>query len=74
MKIAKLIIKGILFYVTIAIIVFFICSIDSIYNNDYLLVALMIIAILISACYIFITKEEIDIILFTKHFEEFEDI
>ena len=62
MKTIKLILKGILLYTTIIAVIFYICGIDSIYDNGYFLFTTIIIASLIYICYYSITEEEFDIL------------
>lgn len=62
MKTTKLILKGLLFYTTIILSILYVCSVDSIYDNNYFLTATGIVALLIYVCYKTITKEEADIL------------
>lgn len=62
MKTTKLILKGLLFYTTIILSILYVCSVDSIYDNNYFLTATGIVALLIYICYKTITKEEVDIL------------
>lgn len=68
MKTTKLILKGLLFYTTIILSILYVCSVDSIYNNNYFLTATGIVALLTYVCYKTITKEEADILSGNKLF------
>lgn len=70
MKNIKLILKGILLWVTILITILFISSIDSIIDNGYLFYDIAIIIILIFTCYKVITEKEVEILSGTKLFEK----
>lgn len=64
--IIRLIIKGVLLYVTLLICLITIGGIDSIYDNGYLIEVLLIVASLIYLCKTVISKEELDILLLNK--------
>lgn len=68
MKTIKLILKGILLYITIIAAMLYVCGVDSIYDNDYFLPATGIVALLIYICYKTITEEEADILSGNKLF------
>lgn len=68
MKTIKLILKGILLYITMIAAMLYVCGVDSIYDNGYFLPATGIIALLIYICYKTITEEEADILLGNKLF------
>lgn len=73
MKTFKLIIKGVLLYVTILVILLYMCGIDSIYDNGYFFHGLILIAILIGVCYKTISKEELEILTLNKYFNHLND-
>jgi hypothetical protein len=58
--------KGILLYTTGIVAMLFISGIDSIYDNGYFEIAVLIVAGLIYACYKTISNEELDALCFTK--------
>ena len=64
----KLILKGILLYTTIIFTALFVCGVDSIKNIDIIFLDVCIIAGLIYACYMTISKEEADILSGNKLF------
>lgn len=65
-----LLLKGILFYVTFAMCIFAVASIQSLYDNGHLFDALVIITTFIYLCKQTISKEEFDIISFDKFFKK----
>lgn len=73
----KLILKGMLFYVTSIVAFIYVAGIDSIYDNGYFLVATVVVASLIYICYKNITEEEFNIFcgekLFEKYMEDEDD-
>lgn len=69
MKTTILIIKGILFYITVITTVLFLCSIDSIYNNGGLLIALLIELPLLYICHETIKEDELKVISGCKFLE-----
>ena len=67
MKKFKLIIKGVLLYVTTLVTLIFMMGIDSIYDNGYFFHGLMLILILVGVCYKTINKEELEILTLCKY-------
>ena len=67
MRTFKLIIKGMLLYMTTLVIVMFIIGIDSIYDQGYFFYGIMLIAVLIFMCYKTINKEELEILTLYKY-------
>ena len=67
MKTFKLIIKGVLLYVTTLVTSLYMCGIDSIYDNGYSFHGLILVAILIGVCYKTINKEELEILTFNRY-------
>jgi hypothetical protein len=61
-----LILKGMLLIVTFLTITLCIAAADSIYDNGYFMHAVFICAGLYCLCYLIISKEEIDILTFSK--------
>lgn len=73
MKAFKLIIKGVLLYITTLVTLLYMCGIDSIYDNGYFFHDLILIAILIGVCYKTINKEELEILTFNKYLNHLDD-
>lgn len=69
----KLIIKGVLLYVTTLVTLLYMCGIDSIYDNGYLFHGLILVAILIGVCYKTINKEELEILTFNKYLNHLDE-
>ena len=73
MKTFKLIIKGVLLYVTTLVTLLYIIGIDSIYDNGYFFHGLILVLILIGMCYNTINKEELEILTFNKYLNHLDD-
>lgn len=73
MKTFKLIIKGVLLYVTTLVTLLYMMGIDSIYDNGYFIHGLILIAILIGVCYKTINKEELEILTFNKYLNHLDE-
>lgn len=73
MRTIKLIIKGVLLYVTVLVTLLYIMGIDSIYDNGYFFHGLILILILIGVCYKTINKEELEILTFNKYLNHLDD-
>ena len=73
MKKFKLIIKGMLLYITILATIIFMMGINSIYDNGYFFHGLILVAILIGACYKTINKEELEILTLNKYFNHLDE-
>ena len=60
----RLVIKGLLLWATAFLVIFSICTIDSIYNiNIFLpLIILMVDILLVLACFVYITEDEYKVI------------
>lgn len=69
----KLIIKGVLLYVTTFIVILWICGIDSIYDNGYFIYSIFIVIALVYTCYKTISMEEFEILTFDKFFNNKEN-
>ena len=54
----KLILKGIMLWITAFVTILFVAGVDSIYNNGYFFQTLMAVAVMIFCCYKLISKEE----------------
>lgn len=66
----KLILKGILLWITILTIVIFITGIDSICDNGYFIPMIILCVILGYSCYRTISEKELEIISFYKFFND----
>lgn len=73
MKKFKLIIKGVLLYVTTLVILLYMMGIDSIYDNGYFFHGLILVLILIGVCYKTINKEELEILTLSRYFNHLDD-
>lgn len=73
MKTFKLIIKGVLLYVTTLVTLLYMMGIDSIYDNRYFFHGLILVLILIGMCYNTINKEELEILTFNKYLNHLDD-
>ena len=73
MKKFKLIIKGVLLYVTTLVTLLYMMGIDSIYDNGYFIHGIILVLILIGVCYKTINKEELEILTLNRYFSLLED-
>ena len=64
----KLIIKGIMLWITAFMTILFISGVDSIHDNGYFFQALIVVAIMIFCCYKLISKEEFEILSLYRWF------
>lgn len=62
MKIIKIILKGILLYVTTTMILLFVSGVDSIYDAGYFIPGILVCAVLCYLCYKFISERELEIL------------
>lgn len=69
----KLIIKGVLLYVTTLVTLLYMMGIDSIYDNGYFIHGLVLISILVGVCYKTINKEELEILTLSRYFNHLDD-
>ena len=74
MKTFKLIIKGMLLYITILVTIIFMMGIDSIYDNGYFFHSIMIVSALIFVCYKTINKKELEMLTLHKYLTDFEEL
>ena len=73
MKKFKLIIKGVLLYVTTLVTLLYMMGIDSIYDNGYFIHGLILVLILIGVCYKTINKGELEILTLNKYLNHLDD-
>ena len=70
----KLIFKGVLLYVTTFAVLIFIAGLESIYEHGYFVYSLFVCAVLCYACYKLISKEEFDVLTFSRWFDKLEEV
>ena len=73
MKTFKLIIKGVLLYVTTLVTLLYMMGIDSIYDYGYFFHGLILVLILIGVCYKTINKEELEILTLSRYLNHLDD-
>lgn len=73
MKKFKLIIKGVLLYVTTLVTLLYMMGIDSIYDNGYFFHGLILVLILIGVCYKTINKKELEILTLSRYLNHLDD-
>lgn len=66
----KLILKGVLLWITAFAVMLFILGVDSIYDNGYFIQSLIAIAAMCYACYKLISEEELEKITMYKWFNK----
>lgn len=66
----KLILKGVLLWITAFAVMLFISGVDSIYNNGYFFQALMAVVVMILCCYKLISEEEFEILSLYRWFNK----
>ena len=74
MKKFKLIIKGMLLYITILVTIIFMMGIDGIYDNGYFFHGIMLVSALIFVCYKTINKEELEMLTLYKYLTDSEEL
>lgn len=70
MKKFKLILKGVLLWVTTFVVMFFMSGVESIYDNGYFVHSIIICTILCYACYKLISEKELEILTLSKWFNK----
>ena len=73
MRTFKLIIKGVLLYVTILVTLLYMMGIDSICNNGYFFHGLILVLILIGVCYKTINKREVEMLTLYKYLTDSDE-
>lgn len=66
----KLILKGVLLWVTAFAVILFISGVDSLYDNGYFIYSIVICAVLCYACYNLISENELKEITLYKWFNK----
>lgn len=70
MKRLKLILKGVLLWITAFAVMIFISGVDSIYDNGYFIHSVIVSAILCYTCYKLISEEEFEILTLSKWLDD----
>lgn len=73
MKRFKLILKGVLLWITAFAVMLFISGVDSIYANGLFIQFIIACVALCYACYKLISEEELEILTFNKWFNKLEE-
>ena len=66
----KLIIKGIMLWITAFVTILFVSGVDSIYDNGYFFQTLIAVAVMIFCCYKLISEEEFEILSLYRWFNK----
>lgn len=66
----KLILKGVLLWVTAFAVILFISGVDSLYDNGYFIYSIVICAVLCYTCYNLISEKELEQITLYKWFNK----
>lgn len=66
----KLILKGVLLWITAFAVMLFISGVDSIYDNGYFFQTLMAVVVMILCCYKLISEEEFEILSLYRWFNK----
>nr|UVN09366.1 MAG: hypothetical protein [Bacteriophage sp.] len=66
----KLILKGVLLWITAFAVMLFISGVDSTYDNGYFFQALMAVVVMILCCYKLISEEEFEILSLYRWFNK----
>lgn len=70
MKRFKLILKGVLLWITAFAVMLFISGVDSIYDNGYFIHSIIVCVVLCYTCYKLISEEEFEILSLYKWFNK----
>lgn len=70
MDLFKLIIKGIMLWITAFVTILFIAGADSLYDNGYFFQTLIAVTIMIFCCYKLISEEEFEILSLYRWFNK----
>ena len=66
----KLILKGVLLWITTFVVILFMSGVDSLMDNGYFIQSLAVCVVLCYACYKLISEEELEIISLSKWFNK----
>ena len=70
MKRLKIILKGVLLWITTFAVMLFISGVDSIYDNGYFIHSIIVCVVLCYICYKLISEEEFEILTLYKWFNK----
>ena len=73
MKTLKMILKGMLLYITTLVTMIFMMGVDSIYDQGYFFYGIMLVAALIFVCYKTINKEELEVLTLCKYLNDSDE-
>lgn len=73
MKTIKMILKGMLLYITTLVTMIFMMGVDSIYDQGYFFYGIMLVAALIFVCYKTINKEELEVLTLCKYLNDSDE-
>lgn len=73
MKKFKLIIKGVLLYITSLVTLLYMTGIDSIYNNGYFFHGLVLVLLLIGGCYKTVNRKELEVLTLSRYLNYLDD-
>ena len=73
MRTFKLVIKGVLLYITILATIIFMMGIDSICDQGYFFHGLILVLILIGVCYKTINKREVEMLTLYKYLTDSDE-
>lgn len=73
MKTIKMILKGMLLYITTLVTMIFMMGVDSIYDQGYFFCGIMLVAALIFVCYKTINKEELEVLTLCKYLNDSDE-
>ena len=71
--ILKMILKGMLLYITTLVTMIFMMGVDSIYDQGYFFYGIMLVAALIFVCYKTINKEELEVLTLCKYLNDSDE-
>ena len=66
----KLILKGIMLWITAFVTILFVAGIDSIYDNGYFFQTLIAVVVMIFCCYKLISEKEFEVLSLYKWFNK----
>lgn len=73
MKTIKMVLKGMLLYITTLVTLIFMMGVDSIYDQRYFFYGIMLVATLIFVCYKTINKEELEVLTLCKYLNDSDE-
>lgn len=73
MKTIKMILKGMLLYITTLVTMIFMMGVNSIYDQGYFFYGIMLVAALVFVCYKTINKEELEVLTLCKYLNDSDE-